>query len=165
MSLSVTLCSTDCSRHEPVPNPLSTSCITDLQVASWNCWQPYASNVTLSAISISPSAYLHSPESSVASVSPLTIHSCPLVILNTLLSPSTIVAFHCDPRYALITAPPAAVLLILDWSTLLRRVAPCNIAYPTPLTLLASLNASPAPLCYYGWILPLVNVLVYPVYH
>ena len=37
-------------------------------------WQPYASNLTLSGISRSPSVYLHTPASSVSSASPQTIH-------------------------------------------------------------------------------------------
>ena len=41
-------------------------------------WQPYASNVTLSAISRSPSVYLHTPASSVSSNSPQTIHLPPI---------------------------------------------------------------------------------------
>lgn len=41
-------------------------------------WQPYASNVTLSALSRSPSVYLHTPASSVSSNSPQTIHLPPI---------------------------------------------------------------------------------------
>ncbi|KAI1794137.1 hypothetical protein LXA43DRAFT_160210 [Ganoderma leucocontextum] len=50
-------------------------------------WQPYAPNVALSAISRSPSGYLHTPASSVSSISPQTIHLPPICDHERLKAP------------------------------------------------------------------------------